>query len=112
MAAAEIRFHLDESVRLTIVRPLRERGIDVTSSQGARLLEAADEDHLAFAAANGRVLVTHDDDFLRIHSEGTEHAGILYSHQQKYGTSELLQALILLHGCISAEEMKNRIEWL
>ena len=81
MAETEIRFHLDESVTLAIVRPLRQRGIDVTTPAGEGLLEATDEAHLDFARSHDRVLVTHDADFLRLHTSGTEHAGVLYCHQ-------------------------------
>lgn len=112
MAETEIRLHLDESVTVAIVAPLRGRGISVTTSTEAGLIGAADEQQLGFASANGRVLVTHDDDFLRLHHSGTSHAGIGYCHQAKYSVGELLQVLVLLHGCIAAEEIQNRVEFL
>jgi hypothetical protein len=44
-----IRFHLDEHVASAIAEGLRRRGIDVTTTADAGLLDAPDEDHLAFA---------------------------------------------------------------
>ncbi len=109
---AEIRFHLDESVPLFLVRPLRERAIDVTTPVDAGLLSAADIDHLIFAHQETRVIVAHDDDYIRRHSEGREHAGIAYCRQDKYREGDLLRAILLIHGCYSAEEMAGRLEFL
>lgn len=109
---AEIRLHLDESVAVAVVAPLRARSINVTTSAEADLIGASDEEQLALATGEGRVLITHDDDFVRLHHLGAEHAGIGYCHQTKYSVGDLLQVLILLHGCISAEDMINRVEYL
>ena len=105
---AEIRFHLDESVPLFLVRPLRERGIDVTAASDVGLLSAADLEHLAFARREGRVVVKHDDDFIRLHASMTEHSGIAYCRQDKYREGDLLRALILIHGCYSAAELRRK----
>ena len=108
-----IRFHLDEHVHPGIAIGLRSRGIDVTTTVDAGLLEAKDLDHIDFALAKPRrVIVTHDDDFLKHHSEGISHAGIAYCHQHKYSVGELLQMLSLLHACYSEEEMQGRVEFL
>ncbi|MFO7741365.1 MAG: DUF5615 family PIN-like protein [Anaerolineae bacterium] len=57
---------------------LRARGVDVETAQGSGLLAASDEEHLAQAAAEGRVTFTQDADFLRFHAKGLSHAGIVY----------------------------------
>lgn len=111
MAATAVRYHLDESVTVAVVRPLQLRGIDVTTPADAGLLEAPDEDQLEFAADNKRVLVTHYADFLALH-QTSEHAGIAYCHQRKHSIGGLLQMLVLLHGCFSADEMRNQVEYL
>ena len=45
------------------------------------MAEAADSDHLDYAARAGHVMVSHDEDFLRLHYEwqaiGKTHAGIM-----------------------------------
>jgi predicted nuclease of predicted toxin-antitoxin system len=71
-----IRFHLDEHIPASIAAGLRRRGIDASTSAESGLLAADDPAQLAFAASSGRVLVTHDADFLRLHADGATHAGI------------------------------------
>ena len=106
----EIRFHLDESIDPDIARALRARGIDVTTAQETDLLEALDPEHLAFAHSRGRVLVTHDADFLRLHAQGIEHAGMCYCHPQARTLGQIIDLLVC--GCLKAEEMKQHVEFL
>jgi hypothetical protein len=56
-------------------------GVDVLTVPEAGLLGADDETHLAKAMSEGRVLYTQDEDFLRSHAAGVEHAGIVYARQ-------------------------------
>jgi hypothetical protein len=110
--AEAIRFHLDEHVPKAVAAGLRSHGIDVTTAAEAGLLSAEDRQHLAFAASQARVLVTHDRHFLKHAASGTAHAGIAYCHQEKYAVGELLQALLLLHACSTADDMRARVEYL
>jgi hypothetical protein len=107
-----IRYHLDESVRTAIAVGLRSHGVDVTTTVEAGLLGAADEDHIAYALTEGRVIVTHDDDFLALTSSGIEHSGICYCHQQKHSIGRLLQILLVVHACCTQEEMRGHVEFL
>ena len=107
-----IRLHLDEHVHPAIAGGLRHRGIDVTTTVDAGLSGADDEDQLAFARSQRRVIVTHDDDFLALHGRGVSHAGIAYCHQQSHTVGNLLRALLLLYECLTAEEMQGRVEFL
>jgi hypothetical protein len=107
-----LRFHLDEHIPSSIAAGLRRRGVDVTTTAEARLLGADDKDQLAFAASHGRVMVTHDADFLRLHAEGIVHAGIAYCLAGALTVGELLRHLVLIYDLLSAEEMENRIEFL
>ena len=54
----------------------------VLSVPEANMLGATDEEHLALARAEGRVLFTHDDDFLRLAAAGAPHAGMVYAPRQ------------------------------
>jgi len=107
-----IRFHLDEHIHPAIAAGLTSHGIDVTTTAEAGLLHATDEQHLAWALAEHRVIVTHDDDFLVRHAEGCNHAGIAYCHQGKHSIGELLQMLLLLHACFDADDMNQHVEFL
>jgi hypothetical protein len=84
----------------------------VTTTAGAGLLGATDLAQLELTASAGRVLVTHDDDFLRLHAQGMAHAGIAYCQQQSMSVGEMLRRLILIHDLLSPEEMAGRVEFL
>jgi uncharacterized protein with PIN domain len=102
---------MDEHVHPAITKGLRLRGIDVLTAQDASMLGATDEEHLRFATRLKRVLFTNDDDFLRLHSEGVEHAGIAYTHQRT-SIGHVVRTLTLIHEILPAEDMINRVEFL
>ncbi len=110
--AKVIRFHLDQHVAGRLANALKRRGIDVTATAAAGLQDASDDEHIAFALAQNRVIVTQDRDFLVRHSEGARHAGICYCHQQTRTTSELLDILVLMNECFESEDMHGQVEYL
>lgn len=110
--AGTIRFHLDEHVAGAVALGLRLRGIDVSSTVEADLTAATDEQQLAFAAGQGRVLVTHDADFLRLHAAGHSHAGIVFCRQRDATVGGLVRGLVLIHALLAPEEMVSRVEFL
>jgi hypothetical protein len=91
---------------------LRRHGADVLTAQEAGRCGLPDADQLAFATAAGRVLVTFDTDFLALHQSGVSHAGIAWCPEQKDGVSQLIQALLLVHGVLDADAMRNHVEHL
>jgi Domain of unknown function (DUF5615) len=107
-----LRFHLDEHIDPAIANGLRRRGIDVTTVEGAGLRGASDVEHVAFARAQARVIVTQDQDFLRIHNEGVPHAGIAFSQHGLRSIGQLLRSLILINDCLQPEDMMNHVEFL
>ena len=74
-------------------------------------LGATDEEHLAFALAEGRVIFTHDDDFLRLAAAGKMHAGIVYA-SQRTRIGQIIHGLMLIHGLLAAEDMTGHAEFL
>ena len=62
--------------------------------------------------ADGRVIVTHDEDYLVHHAQGTVHAGVAYCHQDKYAIGDLLRSLLLLYGGCTEDELRGRVEFL
>lgn len=56
--APPVKFDTDENVARAVARALRERGVDVITTPEAGLMGATDEEHLAFALAQGRVTFT------------------------------------------------------
>ncbi len=107
-----IRFHLDEHIPASIAAGLRRRGIDVSTSADSGLLGANDSRQLSFAAAAGRVLVTYDADFLRLHAEGVEHCGIAYCQQGTLPIGQVLRRLLLIYDLLVPDDMAGRIEFL
>ena len=108
----KIRFHLDENVDPDIALALRRTGIDVTTSQESNLLSGSDIAQLNFAVSQSRVLVTHDDDFLILDSQGIKHCGIVYCQKDAKPIGYVIRMMILLHEVATAEELKNRGEYL
>ncbi|MGA3239298.1 MAG: DUF5615 family PIN-like protein [Bryobacteraceae bacterium] len=112
------RLYLDEdSMRRSLVFGLRARNVDVLTALEAEMINRSDEDHLAAAAASGRVLYTFNvADYCVLHqawmSQPRSHAGIVVAPQQRYSTGEELRRLMRLIGSVTAEEMRNRIEFL
>ena len=106
-----VNFYMDEHVHPAITHGLRLRGIDVLTAQDAHMLGVPDEEHLRLAASLGRVVFTHDDDFLKLHSAGFAHAGIAFAHQRT-SIGRVVRALTLIHEILSNDEMANRVEFL
>ena len=106
-----IKFYTDENVSKAIVRGLRARGVEVLTCQEAGLLNATDTTHLDYAKQHGYVIFSHDTDFLRLHAEGTEHAGIVYAGNQK-DIGGNIRNLKLIHDVLNAEEMYGKVEFI
>lgn len=107
----KIRFYSDEHVQTSVVKGLRLRGVDVLTTQQAGMLGASDEDHLALAASHGMVIFTQDDDFLRLHTRGINHTGIVYARQQM-SVSDIIRGLISIYQVLNACDMQNHVEFL
>ncbi len=106
-----IRFYLDEHVAHAVANGLANRGVDVLTASDAGMLEASDLEHLAIASAANREIFSLDTDFLRFHSAGHEHAGIVFAPQQTE-IGLIIGGLMLVFELMSPDEMKNPIEFL
>ena len=109
--AERIKLYTDEHVPRAVVRGLRERGIDTLTVSEAGMFGAGDEELLAFARREGRVLFTQDEDFLRLHTSGVEHAGIVYVRQPTT-IGDMIYGLMLVVEVLDSEEMKGHVEFL
>jgi predicted nuclease of predicted toxin-antitoxin system len=110
--SAKIRFHLDESVNPRIAYALEAMGIDVTTSLTTGLRGAGDDKQWEFAVRNGRVLITHDEDFLSIAAKNPEHPGMIFCKQEGHSLGAIIVECSSVHGNYSDEEMKGRIEYI
>jgi uncharacterized protein with PIN domain len=107
-----LRFHLDEHIPHSVAAALRRFGIDVTTTPEAGLRQADDLAHLTFARQEGRVLVTHDADFLRHHAQGVAHAGIAYCQKGSRTIGEMVETLRLMSEVMTPAEVENTVEYL
>ena len=106
-----ITFHLDENVDHAIAHGLRLRGIDVTTATDAGLIGASDARHIAFALAENRVIFTQDQDLLRHHQAGDQHAGIVYSQQGARSIGEIVRFLHFLSDCLEPQDIRGQLEF-
>jgi uncharacterized protein with PIN domain len=109
--AGQVRYYTDEHVSKAVARGLRERGVDVLTVAEAGMLGASDEEHLARARSEDRVVFTQDVDFLRLASSGVRHAGIAYAPQQT-PVGEVVRGLMLIYQVMDAAEMLDHVEYL
>ena len=115
---SELRLHLDEDTEAhALIRALRDRGVDVTTTSEAGLGEVSDEVQLVWATKEGRVLMTYNAaDFCRLHGEflrtDRRHAGIIVAEQQKLPVGEMVRRILRLRAEVDAETMRDRLEFL
>ena len=111
-----IRFYADENVDERIVRGLRLRGVDVMTVYEARMIGRSDEDQLTKATSDGRVLITTDQDFLRLDRqwslEGKAHAGIIFYSQYHTSVGTCIWRVKLITDLLTPEEMMNHLEFI
>ena len=108
----KIKFHLDENIESAVAKGLRLFGIDVTTTPEQKLIASVDEDQLIHATQSGRVLVTKDDDFLKIANNTIQHAGIAYTPQHKLTTGQISNALKQICDTLQAEDLKGQVIFL
>jgi predicted nuclease of predicted toxin-antitoxin system len=105
-----LRYFFDEHVKEAIADQLKLRGIDVLTAKDAERAnqEISDEDQLAFAAPQGRVLVTADRDFTVLAYARTPHEGvILLQREVEIGQYvEYLEAVSLI---VEPEEIRDQL---
>ena len=109
--ADRIRFHLDEHVDPAIATALRRAGIDVTTTNEAGLRTQDDAAHLRFASDESRVIVTRDQDFLRLASSTSDHSGIVF-YTANQSIREIIEGLILISEVMLPGEMAGQVEFI
>ena len=95
-----VRFYMDVHVRRAVTDGLRLRQVDVLTAQEDESAGLEDSQLLDRATSLGRVVFTHDKDFLR---DGIERqhsavpfAGIVYAHQIEVTIGQCLHDLEII----------------
>jgi predicted nuclease of predicted toxin-antitoxin system len=101
------RFYPDENVQVAVADQLRRHNVDVVTARELNMLGASDLAHLKTATTAGRVLCTHDSDFVVLAMHGTDHAGIVLGKANVHRIGDWVRALLLIHGIYGAEEMQK-----
>ena len=109
--ATKIRLYADENMPKVVMRELRSRGIDIVSAVELGRRGASDGDHLRWATADGRAVLTRDKDFLRLHGSGLSHCGIAYA-SQKRSVGQMISGVLRLLQSKDAASMKGQLEYL
>lgn len=112
IGALSARVLLDEDVHPSLAAALRRHGFDAVHAKEIGRRACSDAEQLAFAAAEHRVLVTHNRrDFLALARRWWDrhhhHAGIVYARQAPVG--ELLRRLLVLLDELKAEYLRDLI---
>lgn len=105
--------YLDEDVSILIAELLRPHGFDVLTTREAQNLGQPDSTQLLFAAAQQRVILTHNRcDFEALHrvslAEQRSHAGIIIANRRA-SDAELARRVMKLLNLLTAGEMKNQL---
>ena len=110
------RLYLDEDVLPELARVLRSAGHDAVSAHETGALGLSDEDQLARATAEGRVLLTFNcRDFIAIAQEWARadrtHAGIVVSYRQyrRRELGDLRRAAVRLLDAANREQLTNSV---
>jgi hypothetical protein len=111
-----LALYVDVHVPIVVTESLRRRGLDVLTSQDDGTDRQDDEVLLARATALGRVLLSQDQDFLRIAAEwqstGRTFVGVLYAAQQAVSLGRLADDLELVLTCCEPDELRDRVTYL
>jgi hypothetical protein len=113
-----IRYLADANLRGAIVRGCRRRepSLDFLSANDADLAGVPDPEVLALAAAQDRILVSHDFQTMPRHfadlvqARGASPGLIIVPQYMRIGRA--VDELVLIWGASEADEWTNRIAWL
>ncbi len=113
-----LRLAADEDFNNRIVRGLirRQPGLNIVRVQDAGLSASADPEVLAWAAAEDRILLTHDVTTMKRHAEARHAAGLpmpgVFEVAQEIPIGQAIEEILLLTECSLAGEWAGQIRFL
>jgi hypothetical protein len=115
MTGKPIKLLLDEHIWEGLAEALSRQGYDVIHIANTDQRSLDDEPLLAFAAVQGRAVLTYNVRHFvplvaRWYEMGWEHAGVILSVQLQPG--ELLRQVERLLDALSADDLRNTVHWL
>lgn len=109
---SKIRYYIDENVQVAVAAQLVQQGIEAVSAKTLEKLGDSDTNHLQRATEHGYVLCTYDQDFLKLHAEGIQHAGIVFAEQYQATIGGWVKRLVQLYKETSAEDMIGQVKFI
>jgi hypothetical protein len=107
---------MDVHVPRAVTTALRLRGVDVRTAQDDEAALLDDASLLNRSTQLGRVLVSQDDDLLRVGAQfqraATVFAGIVYAHQLQVTIGQFVEGLELIAKATDPDDWDRRIEFL
>ncbi|MEH2171763.1 DUF5615 family PIN-like protein [Nostoc sp.] len=110
-----IRLYLDEDVNVLVADLLKARGFDALTVRDAGQLHRSDEEQMAYAATQGRTLVTHNrtdfEELIRAYFDSEQmHYGVIYAVRRP--PQELAKRLLAILNQVTADEMENQVRYI
>jgi len=113
-----IRFLADADLDCAIVRGVRrcEPSIDFKSANEAALEGLADPEALELAAAEGRILVSHDTSTMPVHFAARSHLGLkspgVLLTIQSADVGDVIESLLIIWPASREEEWIGQVHYL
>ena len=106
-----LSFLADEHVKRVFITELRANGYEVAKVGADYDQGTSDTVHLERSQDSGRVIISNDSDFLRLHHD-YDHAGVLLYNDQNVSVSEFMQGIKRVERFLPNEELQGNIVWL
>jgi predicted nuclease of predicted toxin-antitoxin system len=107
-----VRFMLDEHIDRAVASGLRRRGVAAQTVHEIGRRGVGDEEHLRWAFAQGWVIVSGDEDFLRLVRGAPNHAGLVYYQRTRFRIGSLVRRLHAIATAETLESMSQRVVYL
>lgn len=111
-----LALYLETHIPFAVAEALRQRGVDCLTAEEDDASALPDPALLDRATALGRVLVTHDQDFLvegpRRQQAGEFFAGIIFARHLWVSVGQLVRDLEMMAKVYDPPDLANRIEYL
>lgn len=108
--------YMDVHVPYPVTRGLLAKGIDVITAQMDNTATMEDADLLDRASLLGRIIVTHDVDFLieakKRQTTNRFFSGVIFAHQRSTSIGQMISDLELICSTATTAEFENHVEFL
>jgi len=105
-----MKFYVDENIHSAIVSALQKRGFDTKyAAHDASGLK--DRNHLEKAGQQNRIIITADDDFLKL-DQKFKHAGIIFLTDQEISVGTAIKKIGQISAKIDQNQFENHIEFI